>query len=132
MRRAWLWLPVILWAAMILSASNDAFSAKESASWLERLLGREVPHAINVAVRKCGHLVVYGVLGALAWRAERKITIAMVIAAAVAIADEYQQGLTQMRTGSPWDVLLDLAGAAIAVWLLRRASSGRGHGPGPV
>jgi VanZ family protein len=120
MRRTWLWLPVILWAAMILSASNDSFSATQSAGWLERIFGHAMPHALNVAVRKCGHLLVYGILGALAWRAERRVAIAMVVVAMVAIADEYSQGLTRTRSGSPWDVLLDLTGAAIAVWVVRR------------
>jgi len=130
MRRTWLWLPVILWAAVILSASNDGFSASESAGWLERLFGHSMPHWLNVAIRKTGHVVVYGILAALAWRAERRVAIAMAVAALVAIADEYSQGLTATRTGSPWDVVLDLLGAAIAVAWLRRLSGAPGSQPG--
>ena len=37
---------------------------------------------------------------------------------AVATADESHQALSQARTGSPWDVALDLGGAALALALL--------------
>jgi VanZ family protein len=118
MRRTLLWLPVILWAAIILSAANDSFSSDESRGWLATIFGREMPYIVNFAVRKGGHLVAYGLLGMLAWRAEKRIAVAMFVALLVAVTDEYRQGLTATRTGSPWDVLLDLCGAALAVWTL--------------
>ena len=115
MRLVKLWLPVVIWAAIILSASNDAFSADETGSFLDLLFGRPMPWAVNVAVRKGGHLLAYGILGALAYRANRRLAVAFGVVLLVASADEYSQGLTLTRTGSPWDVLLDLAGAALAV-----------------
>ena len=114
------WLPVIVWAAIILSASNDRFSATNSRTWLERLLGRDVPHAVNVAFRKVGHVAVYGVLGALAWRADRRVAVAMGISLAVAMMDEGNQAMTVTRSGSVLDVLLDGVGAGAAVIGLRR------------
>lgn len=114
------WLPVIVWAAIILAASNDRFSATNSRSWLERLLGRDVPHAVNVAFRKAGHVAVYGVLGALAWRADRRVAVAMGISLAVAVMDEGNQAMTVTRSGSVLDVLLDGVGAGMAVAGLRR------------
>ena len=115
MRLFKLWLPVVIWAAIILSASNDAFSADETGSFLERLFGRPMPWIVNVAIRKGGHLLAYGILGALAHRANRRLAVAFGVVLLVAAADEFSQGLTLTRTGSPWDVLLDLAGAALAI-----------------
>jgi VanZ family protein len=115
MRLIKLWLPVVIWAAIILSASNDSFSADETGGLLERLFGREMPHAVNVAVRKAGHLLAYGILGALAFRANRRLAVAFGVVLLVAVIDESNQGMTRLRTGSAWDVLLDLAGAALAI-----------------
>ena len=120
MRVLKLWLPVVLWAAVILSAANDQFSAGNTEGWFERIFGRDLPYAAHVAIRKMAHLVEYGILGALAWRADRRAAVAIGIAVLVAIADESIQASTLTRTGSPWDVALDAAGAAIAVYGLRR------------
>jgi VanZ family protein len=115
MRVIKMWLPVVLWAAIILSASNDTFSADETGSLLDRLLGREMPWLVNVAFRKAAHLVAYGILGALVFRADRRLAVVFGLVVAVAAADEFSQGFTLKRTGSAWDVLLDLAGAWLAV-----------------
>jgi VanZ family protein len=120
MRLLKLWLPVVLWAAVILSAANDQFSAEHTQGWFERLFGRELPYAAHVAVRKMAHLLEYGILGALAWRADRRAFVAIAIAVLVAIADESIQASTVTRTGSPWDVALDGVGATLAVFAARR------------
>jgi len=114
------WLPVVLWAAVILSASNDHFSSHETASWLSPFFGEGL-YILNVAIRKLAHVVVYAILGALAWRAERRLLIAMVVGALVAITDEAKQSTTLLRSGSPWDVLLDLCGAWLGTLVARRA-----------
>lgn len=110
------------WAAVILTASNDSFSSDHSAGFLERVLGAfvsaDVIAALNFLVRKGAHVVSYGILGALAYRAEKRIGLAMTIVLAVAVADEWHQSTTALRTGSPWDVALDLFGAAMAISLL--------------
>ena len=111
----WRWLPVVAWSAVILVASDDHFSAERSASWFQAMFGRELPHALHVLIRKLAHLVEYAILGALAFRAARgggrRYTIAIAIALFVAAVDETRQSLTVSRTGTPWDVLIDLAGA---------------------
>ena len=114
LRLLWYWLPVILWATMILSAANDRFSAAETAGWLDRLFGG-APWIVNVTIRKLGHVFVYAVQGLLAWRARRSVTGAMTIVAAVAIADETMQAATITRQGSPFDVFLDICGAFLAL-----------------
>lgn len=118
------WLPVIVWAAVILSSANDEFSARQTGGWLQRMFG-EVPYPLHVAIRKLAHLVGYGILGALAWRAERRWFVALGVALLVACTDEWLQSTTLTRTGSPWDVLLDAVGASMAVFTLRRIAGSR-------
>lgn len=115
MRFLKLWLPVAVWAAIILLASNDSLSSASTSGWFHRTFGFSLgywPHAI---IRKSGHLFEYAVLALLAFRASRKLGIAVLVAFLVAVADETKQSLmTVTRTGSPWDVLLDTCGAFLA------------------
>lgn len=120
MRALKLWLPVVVWAGLILSAANDTFSAGNTEGILERIFG-EVPYVVHVVIRKASHVVVYAILAALAWRADRRWTVAMGIALVVAGTDEWMQSRAVSRTGTPWDVALDLIGAFIGVrWLCHR------------
>jgi len=108
------WLPVILWAAIILSAANDEFSEANTRGWLDRILGN-APKIANTVVRKGGHIAGYAVLGLLAWRAHRTLFMALFVVIAVAITDEGLQAMTLTREGSPYDVLLDASGALLAL-----------------
>jgi VanZ family protein len=120
-----LWLPVILWAGLILSFANDEFSAAQTGGWLHQAFG-EVPYVLHVAIRKAGHLFGYGVLGALSWRADRRWPIALGVPLFVACIDEWMQSTALTRSGTPWDVLLDFVGAAIAVFALNRLTAKTG------
>lgn len=108
------WLPVVLWAALILSAANDQFSEARTGGWLERIFGR-VPPEVNVIVRKGAHVGEYAILALLAWRATRTRALPLAICLAVAIADETLQAMTVTRTGSAVDVVWDMLGAVLAV-----------------
>lgn len=123
------WGAVALWTAVILLSSNDSFASTETGGVLVRLLGSllsaETLAAINFLLRKAAHVVAYGILGVLSWRAAEGLTIALMIVLAVAAFDEWHQSTTALRTGSPWDVLLDLCGAAIAIGVARRWRSRR-------
>ncbi|MEO8380900.1 MAG: VanZ family protein, partial [Acidobacteriota bacterium] len=79
------WLPVVLWAAIILSAANDQFSDEQTAGWLERLFRQPMPRAVNVVLRKSGHVLTYALLGLLAFRAHRTFSVALLVALAVSI-----------------------------------------------
>ena len=115
------WIPVVLWTVVILAASNETFSSGASKNWMERILGREVPPPVNVTVRKLAHVLEYGILAALVWRADRRAAVVLGYALVVAILDETRQGLTRTRSGSPWDVMLDFCGALIGMLLVRKA-----------
>jgi VanZ family protein len=114
------WLPVVLWAAIILSAANDRFSDTQTSSWIDRLFGRTRPE-VNVLVRKGAHVAEYALLSLLAWRARRTLVTPLVICLAVAIADETLQAMTVTRTGSVFDVVWDMSGAILALTLLPKA-----------
>lgn len=114
------WLPVILWSALILSASNDRFSSVESRGWLASIVGPEMADALNITIRKLGHVIAYAILGILAWRADRRMVVAIAVALIVAVTDETRQSMTLLRTGSPWDVLLDVAGAWLGMMAAKR------------
>ncbi|HEX9985682.1 MAG TPA: VanZ family protein [Thermoanaerobaculia bacterium] len=116
------WLPPLLWAAVLLLASTDAFSSRETGGALHSLLDRlppEVFKALHFCIRKGGHLLAYGLLGALTWRADRRVAVVLGFTAFIAVLDEWHQSMIPSRQGSGWDVLLDLAGAAVAVAVLR-------------
>jgi VanZ family protein len=114
MRRLPQWAPVAIWTLVILASSNDHFSADSSRSWLQLLFG-EQPAFVNVLFRKTVHLVAYGIHGALAWVALRRNVPALLLTGCVAAIDEWCQAMTANRTGTAGDVLLDLAGAVLAL-----------------
>lgn len=126
------WLPVVLWTAIILSAANDQFSDEQTAGWLERTFGVAMPRVANVVIRKSGHVLAYAILALLAWRAHRRLAVAIAIVIGVAITDETMQAVTITREGSPFDVLLDTCGGALALAVVeRRASARRDAGETP-
>jgi VanZ family protein len=132
------WLPVVLWAAVILAASSDLFSSRNTGSLLESLVvaifgyrpeGFPLMHA---ALRKLGHLAEYAVLGGLAFRAARGdghgfamrwAVTAVAVALVVAGIDEWHQTFVPSRTGSPSDVVLDTVGASLAQMIVRIRTS---------
>lgn len=82
---------------------------------------------IDLVGRKIVHAAEFGVLTFLWWRALRRhadrpvaITSALAIAVAYAATDEYHQTFVDGRHGSPVDVLIDSAGAAVAALLIWR------------
>lgn len=105
---------------MILWASTDSFSSGQSRGWLSWLLGREVAYEVNIAVRKLGHIVAYAILGALAWRADRRMAVGIAVVLFVAVTDEWRQSLTLTRTGTAWDVLLDGVGGWVGIMGARK------------
>jgi VanZ family protein len=126
------WLAVAAWTGVILALSGGTFSAELTGSRLADLLrflglGTEALEPIHFFVRKGAHLAIYAVLGALALRAARlsfapplPLPLALALALAVAAADESHQATLASRTGSPFDVALDAAGAALGALLWRR------------
>lgn len=130
-------LAAVLWSIALLLASTGWFSARTTGAGLATLLawvlGREPSittlEIVNFIARKLAHLVAYGIEGALMWRAvrfgrtnfePRWIAYTLGWTLLVASLDELNQSFSRLRTGSAADVLLDMMGAAIAVFLLAR------------
>jgi len=82
--------------------------------------------AFDLVLRKLVHMVEYGLLWWLWWRAlgYEKPGVAAAIAIAYAVSDEFHQSFVEGRVGSPVDVLIDSAGVAIA-WRLAELRASR-------
>jgi VanZ family protein len=143
---AWLW--VVCWGATIWTLGGDSFSFSETSEtllpWLDWLTGDldwRTRYQIYVAIRKSAHFVEYAILALLTFRAAmlsaaRRTQIAtagwvaLFIVMALATADEARQAFSPVRTGSPYDILIDVAGGLIAVIALLMISRRmRAHAP---
>ena len=110
------WAPPVALMAVIfaLSAQPDLSSGLGTID----LIGRKIVHAAE-----------YALLCFLWWRALRTVVAATpAVAGALAIAvvysatDEWHQTFVSGRHGSPVDVLIDTAGAAVAAFLILRSA----------
>lgn len=114
-----------LFAAILMSSFIAFFSGSSGAADPMFAFARDTlglsPYAAEFAVvitRKTLHFTVYGLLAWFTYKAARagdaslngSVAIALAFALVHSIFDETRQSLTLGRTGSPWDVLLDLAG----------------------
>ncbi len=123
------WLPPTAWMLVIVALSTDAGSAEHTGRWLEPVLRAVLPSAAAVriahgAVRTAAHAGEYAVLAALWFHALRRgrgspgpraAWAALAIAAAWAVTDEWHQAFVPSRTASAGDVVIDVAGAALAM-----------------
>lgn len=128
-------LPPVAWTALIAWFSGEAWSA-EGTAFLTPLLGALLPWAdpdqLRAAlwlIRKAAHVTEYAVLAALwSWAlapvaATRRWPLAFGLSVVTAALDETHQATTLTRTGSVADVLLDAAGAGVALALSASGSA---------
>jgi VanZ family protein len=145
------WLPVLLWMAVIFTASSDTHSYEHSSRLLAPVLRWLFPHISEKTVdllvfiaRKCAHLTEYSVLALLLWRAIRRprkndprpwdwreagLTLAIVFL--YAAGDEFHQIFVATRTPRLHDVAIDTLGGAaglFALWLVYRRANVRDKG----
>jgi VanZ family protein len=114
------WLPVLVWAAVIFALSSIPSLSTGFGFW-------------DTVLRKGAHLTEYAILGALLLRALGRQAPAIAAGALYAASDEVHQHFVRGRHASPLDVLLDTAGVALGVYVLQRLSQprpvpGTGHG----
>ncbi|MGA7472017.1 MAG: VanZ family protein [Candidatus Sulfotelmatobacter sp.] len=131
------WIAAILWLIVIAIESTAMLSSSNTSRILYPLLHylfgldwMRFEHW-HFYIRKGGHVVGYGVLSILAFRAWRETfpargnplwtirwaSIAVLMTAFVASLDEWHQSFIPSRTGTPRDVALDTC-AGIAVQIL--------------
>jgi VanZ family protein len=129
-RRVFLWLPVLLWMALIFIGSNQPS------------LPTQANGALDLLIKKSGHILEYAILGLLLWRAcagslrtaasaaaaarnrRYRITpglaaplLALALGSLYAISDELHQRFVPTRSGNVHDVLLDTVAVTVAVVL---------------
>ena len=134
-------MPPVLWMVLILLASSDSLGAPKTEGWLRKILAAifgalpaEKLHVLHILLRKAGHLVAYAILGGLSyrsargpmpatsWWSRRAAVYALGFSLATALLDELRQLLTETRSGSAWDVALDMAGALLPLAIIWVAS----------
>ena len=138
------WAPPVIWAAVIWQLGTDGLSETHTRSLVGRLLDWVLPGLTdeNLAslvwlLRKLAHAVVYGLLALLCWRGASltfevsrwgHTFFGLIPVVLLALSDEWRQGSSQVRSGAWGDVLLDLAGGALAVLALVWWEAQRGQG----
>jgi len=150
--RLWIkyWLPVLAWMAMIFIASTRMLSADQTSRIIGPVLRFFFPdiedaaiQSVQFAFRKAAHATEYAVLALLVWRARVKPSrgdhrpwswneagIAFAVSLAYAISDEIHQNYVPSRQGMASDVVIDAAGAAAALLLLRALAGWRNRQAG--
>ncbi|HET6623275.1 MAG TPA: VanZ family protein [Gaiellaceae bacterium] len=107
-----LWLPVVLWAALIFAFSSVPDLGTGLGGW-------------DLVLRKIAHAAEYAVLGALLARALGKPGVAVLAGVLYAVSDEVHQLFVPGRLGSPIDVAIDAVGVVAGVLLWERAARTR-------
>lgn len=127
------WVLFLAGATFVLWMGSPDFSSPTTSRFIRPILEfffpDLTPHQLVRAhfyVRKTAHLLEYAMLGLLAFRALRlsldtllgRIAAgALALTLLVAATDETRQALSSTRTGSAYDVALDLSGALLAIGL---------------
>jgi VanZ family protein len=134
------WLPVLAWMVFIFIGSTDLLSAEHTSRfigpflrWFAPDISEATVSSVQLVVRKCAHLTEYAILAGLLFRAFRRhqprigraLAMSFVIAAIYAALDEFHQSYVASRTGSPWDAMIDSAGALAGVLIYWRAIRNR-------
>ena len=126
------WALVFFWATVVWILGGDYFSlAKTSRTispWLDWLVGGLDPATrfkIFLAIRKSAHFIEYAILAILTFRAAllsaRRNHLAtagwcaLFLVATLATADEWRQAFSSARSGSPFDVMIDVTGGVFAI-----------------
>jgi VanZ family protein len=104
------WLPVVVWAAVIFAFSSIPSLSTGLGIW-------------DTVLRKGAHLTEYAVLGGLLYRALGREPLALAVGIAYAATDELHQHFVSGRHASPVDVAIDAVGiaAGMLLWLRLRA-----------
>jgi VanZ family protein len=101
------WLPVLLWAAVIFTLSSIPSLSTGLGTW-------------DTILRKGAHLTEYAVLGGLLYRALGREPLALAVGIAYAATDELHQYFVRGRHASPVDVAIDAVGVAVGMLLWLR------------
>ena len=115
-----IWLPVVVWAAVIFTFSSIPSLSTGLGGW-------------DTILRKGAHMTEYAILGALLLRALGRELPALVAGIAYAASDEVHQHFVRGRHAAFLDLLIDAVGVTIGVYVYHRLrqtrpASDTGHG----
>lgn len=127
--------PLLVWIAVIFLLSSSFGATSHTSVLIRPILVFLFPTAPDETIaiyhgyiRKAAHFTEYAILGVLAYRAfavvnlrlfsERIYLPAIVIVIAVAFFDEFNQSFNTVRTGSLYDVLLDIGGGITMITII--------------
>ncbi len=140
------WLLIPIYAALIIGyVSGGIGGGDHMIAWAIRVLhmGRDQAETAVHIFRKSIHISAYGIVGlslfrgAIAGRTAKPqaVLFAMLIVLCFASFDELRQTTAPNRTGSAWDVALDMTGALIFTLIAAafvRSQPSKGDGPRPT
>ena len=145
------YLAVFLWTLVIFMGSTDLGSSHNTSRligpilrWLKPDISDATIKVVQAVVRKSAHMAVYGVLAALAWRAQRivrnnasewrwrEFRLITIFCLCYAISDELHQSLVASRQGSAFDVMFDTFGAVAALLAIRFSVQRNLDNPAPA
>jgi VanZ family protein len=124
--RALRFLPPVVWMGLIALGSSSLLAGSRTGRLLFTLLAYLAPGAdpgvlaaLHFGLRKLGHVIEYGILAVLWYRAlaesARAVPTAFLLAAAYGGVDELWQGLHPSRTPAAGDAVIDAAGALLGL-----------------
>ncbi len=110
------WLPVVVWAAVIFTFSSIPGLATDLGVW-------------DTVLRKCAHVTEYAIFGALLVRGLGRELPAFGLGVGYAITDEIHQHFVRGRHGAPLDVAIDAGGLLLGILILQAARKWRPSRP---
>jgi VanZ family protein len=132
------WGPVIAWIVLIFLGSGDLLSAEHTSRflvpflrWLNPEISAGTLAEIHFCVRKAAHVTEYAILALLVsravfreanlkWARSTLFVGAWIACTLMAACDEFRQSFVESRGASPWDVMIDSAGAIFGLLLYAR------------
>ncbi len=132
------WAPVFAWMLLMFGASGDLMSAEHTSRfltpfllWLNPDISIETVTLIHLSIRKTTHMAEYAVFALFLgravfrganfkWARSTLFVSAWIACVLVATCDEFRQSFVGSRGASPWDVLIDGAGAIFGLLLYAR------------
>jgi VanZ family protein len=140
------WAPVIAWILVIFLGSGDLMSAEHTSRflvpflrWLNPDISVETLAEIHFCIRKAAHVTEYAILALLLsrmvfremninWARSAFFVGAWIACTVVATGDEFRQSFVESRGASPWDVMIDSAGAILGLLIYARFARRRFDG----
>jgi hypothetical protein len=115
LEKIYLWLPVIVWGAIIFTFSSSGAPSVSQVYWKD------------FVVKKIAHLVEYAVLAILLFRAMKgsgvnstnSMLYSILVSFFYAVTDEFHQSFTPGREPTVRDVVIDSVGSMMAMFSLK-------------